>query len=279
MTIMDSRTHVILASQLLRLCGGRPALQIVSLFPQIDRSPPTLHRMYAHSVFKAGSITDIGLKLLGNASPKIVSAQSDDPDTQFAVRRFGEERERILSYQGLHTWDETDELRDGDRDAAIMAYISHLYLDTYNQPTQPFAPDSVYCAGQWALWERLGEFRLALYTTPIIDELRDELFSKSIWNDEHSYSASILTQAMLSRICDFSQERIPVGLIATGMRAVGFERHTDYEIRSACDFLREFENCLFDLHVKHLGSKCVEHIAPVREVGIEAAAVTECAQI
>lgn len=258
---MDSHTHVVLASRLLALCGSRKPLQIVSLFPQIDRSPPTLHRMYAHTVFKTRELTEIGLHLLNHPDPTAAAARFDN---QFAVRRFSEERGRILSYLKSETWDQAARLSAPERDAALMAYVSHLYLDTYNQPTQPFAPASIYCSGQWRLWEELGEFRLKLYTTPVIDELRHELFSQAWWDNAPAFAPAILTQAMLIRMCDFSLDLIPVTLIAPGMQALGFEPASESETRLACEFLEVFEHCLFDLHLRHLGCGRSVHLPAAR---------------
>ena len=67
---MDSVTHVELAIKLLSLSKEESTnpLAIASLFPQIDRKPPTLHRLYAHSAFKARNITDQGLRFFFNGN-------------------------------------------------------------------------------------------------------------------------------------------------------------------------------------------------------------------
>ncbi len=253
---MDSHTHVLLASHLLDICGARKSLCIVSLFPQIDRSPPTLHRLYAHTVFKTRELTEIGLFLLNDRGTEPASSRFGNA---FAVRRFGEERGRMLSYLAQQPWDGAPVLSELENDAALMAYVSHLYLDTYNQPTQPFSPESVYCSGQWELWDELGDFRLKLYTTPAIDELREELFRQAWWKDAPRISPAVLTQAMLIRMCGFSLDRIPAALVVSGMQALKFEPGTQSDTKTACQFLEEFENSLFHLHVKHLGTNRSVH--------------------
>ncbi|HXC51477.1 MAG TPA: hypothetical protein VN634_11370 [Candidatus Limnocylindrales bacterium] len=255
---MDSHTHVLLASRLLEICGARKSLCIVSLFPQIDRSPPTLHRMYAHTVFKTRELTEIGLLVLSDRGTETASARFSNA---FAVRRFGEEGGRMLSYLAQQSWDGASALSELERDAALMAYVSHLYLDTYNQPTQPFSPESVYCSGQWKLWKELGDFRLELYTTPAIDELREELFHQAFWKDAPRIFPAILTQAMLIRMCAFSLEQIPAALVVSGMKALKFEPGMQGETKAACQFLEEFENSLFNLHIKHLGVGASVHVA------------------
>lgn len=247
---MDSHTHVVFAAHLLRACGGPSAYRIVSLFPQIDRSPPTLHRLYAHTVFRARELTAAGLQLLAQSATTQDAAVIPN---RFAVRRFGEERERMLSYLGEPVWEQASDSRSAEFETALMAYVTHLYLDTYNQPTQPFAPSSVYCSGQWSLWEQLGDFRLALYTTPAIDALRSELFARPLWQRTPRFTASTLIHAMLLRMCHFGLERLPEDLIEPALRSLGVGPASDIELLPVLEFLKAFERDLLELHIKHLG--------------------------
>ena len=241
---MDSQTHVELAAKLLSISGCSPVFSVVSLFPQIDRHPPTLHRMYAHTVFKAIPITNIGLRVL---------EQDDWQDAAhaFEVRRFKEEKSRLLSYVKDHVWTPPDK-RSDSREAVLLAYVSHLYLDTYNQPTQPFAPLSVYCAGQWSLWEKIGDFRLKLYTTPVIGQLRHDLFTQAFWSDVPALSPVALIQAMLMRMCKLSQGKISETLVVSAMRALELDIVSIIDIVPARDFLEHFEATLTRLHIQYL---------------------------
>ena len=243
---MDSRTHVELASKLLSFSNASPELAVVSLFPQVDRWPHTLHRMYAHTVFKAQPITEIGLNVLA-------SDGWNDKINDYEVKRFKEEKTRFLSYLTGKTW----RLGSGaeEREAALMAYVSHIYLDTYNQPAQPFAPLSVYCSGQWSLWETLGDFRRTLYTTHVITDLRSELFSDKFWSGVAPMSATSLTQAMLLRMCQHSLGKIGVEIVPAAMRAMTLEFCSASELAVAREFLQEFENILNKLHIQHLCKK------------------------
>lgn len=244
---MDSTTHVAFAAQLLRLSGGDPAYAVVSLFPQIDRNPPTLHRMYAHTVFQARELAEIGLQRLAATPPDAATMAAMASRNGFATRRFSEEQARILSYQHEPQWSST-----AMNDHVLLAYVSHLYLDTYNQPTQPFAPRSVYCSGQWTLWQALGEFRLRLYTTGIIDALRAELFDDHWWHGAPKLSAAALTSAMMVRMCSFGLDRLPPTLVQAGQAALNLAPEPPAAVDEAEAFLRAFEARLDALHRRHL---------------------------
>jgi len=243
---MDSRTHVELANRLLLSCNASQELTLASLFPQIDRWPHTLHRMYAHNVFKAKSITEIGLHVLADET-------WEDETNAYEVKRFKDERQRYLSYLSESSW--RPGLGLDEREAALMSYVSHIYLDTYNQPAQPFAPLSVYCSGQWSLWEKLGDFRRTLYTTHVITELRADLFSDRFWNSMPAMSANSLTQAMLVRMCQHSLDKIGEEVIPVAMRALALESCPPAALHTAVEFLREFEDLLNRKHIQHLAGK------------------------
>lgn len=243
---MDSRTHVELANKLLALCKADSTLSVVSLFPQIDRWPHTLHRMYAHTVFKAQSISATGLQVLADDG-------WEDEVNAYEVSRFKEEKQRLLSYLPTPSWSRT--LGADEREAALMSYISHVYLDTYNQPAQPFAPLSVYCSGQWALWEKLGDFRRTLYTTHVINDLRGELFTDRFWNGLPSMSATALTQAMMQRMCQHSLGKIGEDVIPVALGSQALAPCPSGEVGIANEFLREFEAILNKLHIQHLTRK------------------------
>src|SRR6185436_7259535 len=52
----------------------------------------------------------------------------------------------------------------------------------------------VYCAGQWSLWQSLGDFRKRLYTTPLIESLRRQLFADGIWSSLEGRSVPALAR-------------------------------------------------------------------------------------
>jgi hypothetical protein len=244
---MDSQTHVELADKLLGMTQAPANLALLSLFPQIDRFPHTLHRVYAHTVFKAHALTETGLRVM----------QDDhyaDPARAFDVRRFQEEKPRFLSYLSSQGWS-IPALDRATFESAMMSYVSHVYLDTYNQPAQPFAPHSIYCSGQWKLWEKIGDFRLMLYTTPVITNLRSELFAHGIWDNLPSFTPVALIQAMMVRMCRLSLERIDERtMVPLAMGAMGLGALAPAEISAPLQFLEEFEQILNGLHLKHLAT-------------------------
>ncbi|OGI55738.1 MAG: hypothetical protein A2V58_05950 [Candidatus Muproteobacteria bacterium RBG_19FT_COMBO_61_10] len=241
---MDSQTHVEFADKLLALSRQHPAYAVASLFPQIDRYPHVFHRMYAHTVFKARRLAETGLRVLTQ------DGWSDDTQA-FDVRRFQEEKARFQAYMQAQSLT----LPDVDpcaHEAALLAYVSHLYLDSFNQPTQPFAPVSVYCSGQWRMWEQIGDFRLTLYTTPVIGQLRHDLMHHPLWAEADACTPSVQIEAMLERLWRLSLDRIGASIVAPSMQAMGLSRNSPHEVARAREFFEAFEALLVDLHLKYL---------------------------
>jgi hypothetical protein len=243
---MDSQTHIELAVEIAKAAGGPPSTAIASLFPQIDRHPPTLHRLYAHTVFKALPITRFGLKFMTG------SPLAGDEIDGFEHQRFQAENPRFQSYLSRIESPRGFTLSAGDELSSLACYVSHLYLDSFNQPTQPFAPLNIYCSGQWELWKELGDFRLRLYTTNIIDHLRAELFAKPFWSRWENIPLPAFIQAMMERMCSFSEGKIPAELVDQGLRALGLPKSGAQDVSKMVELLREFERELYGLHQKHL---------------------------
>src|SRR5687768_11890155 len=88
---MDSRTHVELSRRLVAAVGGPEGAAIAALFPQVDREPPTLHRLHAHNVQRARPITRLGLALLSGGHPP----EGADP---YERQRFEVESPRFHGY-------------------------------------------------------------------------------------------------------------------------------------------------------------------------------------
>lgn len=242
---MDSRTHVELSRRLVAAVGGPEGAAIAALFPQVDREPPTLHRLHAHNVQRARPITELGLALLSGALPP----DGSDP---YERQRFQTEAPRFHAY-----------LRGplgappmaGGTDAtepALMAFVSHLYLDTFNQPVQPFAPAAVFCAGQWSLWQALGDFRKRLYTTPLIETLRQQLFADAVWTNLRGRSVAALTEGMLLRLCALSRGDLPAVLAEQAMEMMGLTRDAPARVRAAVDLLSFVEERIRAHHLQCL---------------------------
>lgn len=244
---MDSRTHIELAKKLLIISEGNSALSVGSLFPQIDRNPPTLHRLYAHQVVKSRAIVERGLHaVLGmkDLSPK---------EWPFASHRFNMERERMLSYLTPSEKELGPELDSSDKiEQTMMAFVSHLYLDAFNQPTQVFVPFTVQCAGQWDLWQALGDFREALYLTTRITDLRQGVFADPLWESSDRFSPACLVKAMLCRMVSMGQNLIPDAVIAKSFDTLGMPDVNGTTLKQAISFLADFESLLVGHHQRVL---------------------------
>lgn len=260
---MDSQTHVEFADRLLAIAGRPAACAVASLFPQIDRHPHVFHRMYAHTVLKARRLTQTGLRILTQPDWR-------DDAHAFDVRRFREEQARFENYVRAQRWS-LPTLDADSSEAALLAYVSHLYLDTFNQPTQPFAPLSIYCAGQWSLWEKIGDFRLTLYTTPVIVKLRRDLIAHTLWAEADAFAPAVQIEAMLLRLCELSLDRISEDIVEPAMQAMQLEASGNRAVGRCCDFLASFERVLVDLHIHHLEAAEAETIGS-RDERLEAIA-------
>ena len=242
---MDSLTHVELSRRLVAAVGGPEGAAIAALFPQIDREPPTLHRLHAHNVQRAEPITRLGLALLSGGRPP-------DGADGYELQRFEAEAGRFQAYLrgplGAPPPPEGPEAFE----PALLAFVSHLYLDTFNQPVQPFAPAAVYCAGQWRLWELLGDFRKRLYTTPLIESLRRQLFADGIWSSLQGRSVAALTEAMLLRLCALSRGDLPAALAADAMEVMGLLRDAPARVRAAVELLSFIEERIRAHHLQCL---------------------------
>src|SRR5256886_17263134 len=140
---MDSLTHVYFAWRLAEVSGTDKASASAALFPQIDRNPPYFHRLYAHNFALARDLTKIGQEVM--ASGKIPARFREN----YAWKRFLEERPRILAYREKFSVASGLPLPGPGTDAlsGAIAYLSHIYFDTYNNPVQAFLPEVVHsCA-------------------------------------------------------------------------------------------------------------------------------------
>lgn len=260
---MDSLTHVEFAQDLMRAAGARDWHAIACLFPQIDREPPTLHRLHAHALRKARWLTRMGMNVLAGAMDPAASG------CRYEWERFHTEKPRLLAYAerfGLTPTDEIDDL------AGQLGFVSHLYLDTFNQPVQAFTPFTAAGSGQYALWERLGDFRKELYVGPVIADLRAE-FRRRSPVARHSAPPAAWLWAMARRLGDLSLTPIDARLVEEIGRACAWP-HVD---ASACEetvhVLIDTETLLTGLHEKHLASRAeVLAPAPAPAVELEASA-------
>lgn len=240
---MDSKTHVEYALRLIRPFASEAtsnqAAAFASLFPQIDRTPATLHRNYAHQVIKTKPLVKVGYEVLTKKNGEISS---------YDVKRFQAEAIRIRNYLPHVTINEDCLDHEDFVKAANLSFLSHLHLDTFNQPVQAFVPFESYCSGQWELWNKIGDFRYPLYVQGRVEELRYEWLESRMWKE--SFDLSILTAALLQRLSDLSLKAIDPKTLDLAFDHFGVR---PLQKNHFClEWLRELENELCELHAKHL---------------------------
>lgn len=243
---MDSKSHVEFALKLLP--SGLEAAALTSLFPQIDRRPATLHRNYAHHLPKVRTLTRVGWASLA-LSPELSTAGSfpSKEEEEYVASRFQEERSRICAYLDIAMPKTvgTDFLA-----AAEMAYVSHLYLDTFNQPVQAFTPSRSVVSGQFELWDRVGDFRYRLYVQGVVEELRKDWLRSSIW--QKTFPITEMTRAMIIRLAQLAG-RDEQAFLDQALDRSGFGGLRAVSAESAVAWLKDMEHDLAALHIRYLG--------------------------
>lgn len=243
---MDSRSHVEFALRLLPKSYETAAL--TSLFPQIDRRPATLHRNYAHHLPKVRSLVRVGwASLIGDSELAAKSWFPTKEEESYVASRFRDETERIRSYLDVKM---PQTIGSDFVSAAEMAYVSHLYLDTFNQPVQAFTPSRSVVSGQFELWDRVGDFRYRLYVQGVVEELRKDWLKSSIWNT--TFTVSEMTHAMITRLAQLAgqEER---AFLDSALERAGFIELQDVSSNAAVAWLKDMEHELTVLHMRYLG--------------------------
>lgn len=244
---MDSLTHVFFAYKLLESSGQDTAAAICSLFPQIDRKPAYLHRMYAHPFFKIRKLAECGADVYKNGR---IRAGCED---RYEWIRFMEERSRIISFgkefgnvSGLCLPEFDPDIR-----SVLIAYVSHTYQDIFNNPMQAFLPHSVYPCGKWKLWTELDpDFRIVLYQPSVIGDFRSEFFNDNIWRTRLDPTA--LIYAMIDRTESASVAKLRGEMVENAFESLGLNLDSGgSETKLAEGFLIEHEALLETLIKKY----------------------------
>ena len=245
---MDSLTHVYFAWRLAEVSGTDKASAYAALFPQIDRNPPYFHRLYAHNFALARDLTKIGQEVM--ASGKIPARFREN----YAWKRFLQERPRILAYREKFSVASGLPLPAPGTDAlsGAIAYLSHIYFDTYNNPVQAFLPEVVHSCAQVGLWKALNPvaFRLSLYESDNIEAFRKRLYFGSLWEtrlEPHALAYALIAQTAATCFVD-----VPSRLVKKTYRALGIGEPPDgKDLRAAREFIREKENLTIKLTLEY----------------------------
>lgn len=241
---MDSRSHVELALRLLP--KGLEAAALTSLFPQIDRRPATLHRNYAHHLVKVKNLTRVGWASLSGVDSLSAGCRfPTEAESEYVAKRFKEETARIRAYIDVQI---PNVIESEFLAAAEMAYVSHLYLDTFNQPVQAFTPSRSVVSGQYAMWDRIGDFRYRLYVQGVVEDLRKDWLASSVW--QKKFSVPEMTHAMVVRLAELADRGDSV-FIDQSLEKAGLAGLPSSE--NAVHWLKDMEHELAELHIRHLG--------------------------
>lgn len=238
---MDSVSHVYFAYRLHQVSNTQPQALACSLFPQVDRKPPYFHRLYAHSIAQIPVLGPLGVDLVWNNN----SEQTSPSPTTNVHTRFLEEKDRFLSY--LQRVSEVFSIPTFSSDppdylSTVMSYLSHLYLDTFNNPLQPFTPNTPHICCQMSLWKQLNPivFRVNLYAPGTIARFHKEMFLDGEWN--LTIEPHALIHALLQKTADTCMFPLDEGLITRAYQHLSIGDLPTLEERSvALDFLEGLE--------------------------------------
>ena len=245
---MDSLTHVYFAWRLAEVSGTDKASAYAALFPQIDRNPPYFHRLYAHNFALARDLTKIGQEVMATGKIPVKFREN------YAWKRFLQERPRILAYRAKFSEASGLALPAPGTDAlsGAIAYLSHIYFDTYNNPVQAFLPDVVHSCAQVGLWKALNPvaFRLSLYESDNIEAFRKRLYFGSLWEarlEPHALAYALIAQTAATCFVDVSSRLVKK---TYGALRIG-EPPDGKDLRDAREFIREKENLTIKLTLEY----------------------------
>lgn len=215
---MDWQSHVILSAKLLESCGLDKGASIYSNLPAIDIKPAHYHRVYAHILENLPVILDAGLEVLGNGHKEKVYSSAQE---QYAYTRICEEAEifTLLKMKASQLLADEDIARiSSDKMSAGVSLISHIYLDTFNNPVQVFLPYSSKPSGQWDLWDSIDYmgFRGEFYKEDNIIDFQSRIASSDVWKVKLNPPAII--KAMIIRVGEMSQPTISYEIVDNAVR-------------------------------------------------------------
>jgi hypothetical protein len=245
---MDSLTHIYFAWRLAEISGTDTASAYAALFPQIDRNPPYFHRLYAHNFALARDLSKIGQEVM--ATGKIPARFKEN----YAWKRFLQERPRILSYRDTFAQASGVSLPSPGTDtlSGAIAYLSHIYFDTYNNPVQAFLPEVVHSCAQVGLWKSLNPvaFRLSLYEAENIEAFRRRLYFSNLWNTRLEPHA--LAYALIAQTAATCFVNVPARLVKKTYDGLGIGGRPDpHDLREAQEFMREKQDLTVKLTLEY----------------------------
>lgn len=198
---MDPHTHILFSKKLLESCSKDTSCAVYSLLPSIDKIPFHFHRLYTHNIQMIPELVEEGIRIIG---------KKEKPKKTYISQRIYDELP-YFEKVNQEVVDEFDikEITDigVDKISTTLSVLTHLYLDAYNNPTQIYLPEEVYCAGKWELWRKVDFLKLRehLYKNDSIKTFRRKTLSLDLWKTK--LESDNLFLAMLQRLIEMTRPK------------------------------------------------------------------------
>ena len=249
--MVDHLTHIVIAYKVLDVCGCDKKAAIYSLLPAIDREPAHFHRLYAHIIHNFPAILKAALKVFARQD---ISLNKNS----YEYKRVAEDKDYFLGLvREALAWIKDKSILEPSPDllSAGISMLSHIYIDTFNNPVQAFLPESVYASGQWDFWNQVDYlvFRSKFYSEFAIKAFRSMLSKSDVWEVE-SLDPFALVKAMIIRLGDLSRPHVGYEVVDWKIRV--FLRFLGCNQYKRCD--RELGFCKkLEEHIKELIMRCL----------------------
>jgi len=207
---MDDITHLLVAKGFLRLVEKPEDYAIFSLAPIADAEPRSSHRICCHTFFNFP-------RLITAAEAVFCGLQKTARSSWYEYSALQKQAASIyLRLKDARIITNIQRELKPDKEAELLAIVSHLYLDLFSNPLQPFAPVNNWCCGRWELWRNIDYLKLhkVLRTPERIAEIHKKLGTFPVWTVFAKSDPKMIILSQLWRICDSlaSPEREKVGL-------------------------------------------------------------------
>lgn len=253
---MDSVTHLYVANFFLEKTDSNIGASIYSLLPIIDRKPPHFHRLFGHCIINFPEMLQIAIDIISQ-SKNINNNNLINEKKIYIHQRLNEEFSDMKKLCSNIQYIDKKKLVMFSKnfDEALLALMSHIYIDVFNNPVQVFVPNSVYCSGQWDFWKEIdfNYFRKELYKEEKLHHFWKDLIEMDI-NIERKFSKQALVQAQMIRLGQLSIPLINHTIIKDFLSLLKINESQE-QIFDALDFCLKFEN-----NFKHLIKKNVNDI-------------------
>lgn len=165
---------------ILAKCNSNEDAMIYALLPMLDTKLPNMYGSYFHAVENIPRIVE-------SASVVFCGKSKKESKDSFSYNLLSENAQMLAkmytdSRKTLGTKNST--IFPEDKALAVLAALTHIYLDIFEKPKQVFLPYSPACSGQWAFWEKVDMYSLRrLFNDPKNNAMLLEAMSqKKVWD-------------------------------------------------------------------------------------------------